>query len=267
VSATTWALLVREHGWRRPRVRVHPAKPTVGLRASRPNEYWHIDVTVLKLLDGTKTFLHAVIRMPQWIERMLRRIILPAVLLAPALACGGRAQAVPGDGGGDGSTSSSGGGSSGGNASPGGSSGASDVSGGGSGSSSGGGASSGSDAGADAAFDADVPDAFPANCGQYTLVIRPDAAPNACAFTPADVACNTSTDCTSYLVNGCGCIEPLYGVNTASTVKCEPPPCPREDCQADASGFETQDCKLVQGSNQAAVACVNHQCMTYAVGL
>ena len=61
VSVTTWARLVREHGWRRPRTRVHPAKPTLGVRASRPNEYWHIDVTILKLLDGTKTFIHAVI--------------------------------------------------------------------------------------------------------------------------------------------------------------------------------------------------------------
>jgi transposase InsO family protein len=61
VSVTTWARLVREHGWRRPRMRVHPAKPTIGVRASRPNEYWHIDVTVLKLLDGTKAYLHAAI--------------------------------------------------------------------------------------------------------------------------------------------------------------------------------------------------------------
>jgi transposase InsO family protein len=60
-SITTWARLVRDHGWRRPRMRVHPAKPTLGVRANRPNEYWHIDVTVIKLLDGTKTYLHAVI--------------------------------------------------------------------------------------------------------------------------------------------------------------------------------------------------------------
>jgi hypothetical protein len=33
-SASTWAKLVREHGWRRPRQRVHPPKPTVGVRAS-----------------------------------------------------------------------------------------------------------------------------------------------------------------------------------------------------------------------------------------
>jgi hypothetical protein len=53
-SVTTWAKLVRERGWRRPRQRVHPPKPTVGVRATAPNEIWHIDVTVLKLLDGRK---------------------------------------------------------------------------------------------------------------------------------------------------------------------------------------------------------------------
>ena len=42
-SATTWARLVKERGWRRPRQRVHPAKPKIGIRASRPNEIWHID--------------------------------------------------------------------------------------------------------------------------------------------------------------------------------------------------------------------------------
>jgi hypothetical protein len=41
--------------------RLYPAKPTEGIRASRPNEYWHIDVTVIKLLDGTRTYLHAAI--------------------------------------------------------------------------------------------------------------------------------------------------------------------------------------------------------------
>jgi transposase InsO family protein len=39
----------------------YPPKPKQGVRASRPNEYWHIDVTVIKLLDGTRTYLHAVI--------------------------------------------------------------------------------------------------------------------------------------------------------------------------------------------------------------
>ena len=40
---------------------MYPEKPKVGVRATRPNELWHIDVTIIKLLDGTKTYLHAII--------------------------------------------------------------------------------------------------------------------------------------------------------------------------------------------------------------
>jgi transposase InsO family protein len=60
-SASSWHRLVRNHKWRRPRQRVHPAKPTVGIRASKPNGIWHIDTTVIRLLDGSRAYLHAVI--------------------------------------------------------------------------------------------------------------------------------------------------------------------------------------------------------------
>src|SRR3989441_10449 len=60
-SPSTWYRLVRPFGWRRPRVRVHPAKPKVGLRTTRADEMWHIDTTVIRLLDGTRAYLHAVI--------------------------------------------------------------------------------------------------------------------------------------------------------------------------------------------------------------
>jgi Integrase core domain len=60
-SPSTWYRLVRTFGWRRPRLRVHPAKPKVGLRTTRPNEMWHIDTTVIRLLDGSRAYLHAVI--------------------------------------------------------------------------------------------------------------------------------------------------------------------------------------------------------------
>ena len=60
-SPSTWYRLVRQHGWRRPRLRVHPAKPKIGLRTTRANEMWHIDTTVIRLLDGTRAYLHAVI--------------------------------------------------------------------------------------------------------------------------------------------------------------------------------------------------------------
>ncbi len=60
-SASTWGRYVRQSGWRRPRKRIHPAKPTEGLRAAKPDGMWHIDVTVIRLLDGTKAYLQAVI--------------------------------------------------------------------------------------------------------------------------------------------------------------------------------------------------------------
>jgi transposase InsO family protein len=60
-SPSTWYRLVREMGWRRPRNRVYPAKPKIGIRARAPGELLHLDVTIIKLLDGTRAYLHAVI--------------------------------------------------------------------------------------------------------------------------------------------------------------------------------------------------------------
>jgi len=61
VSAGTWHRLIRARGWRRPRLRIHPASPKQGVRASKPNEYWHVDVTIIRLINGTRLYLHAVI--------------------------------------------------------------------------------------------------------------------------------------------------------------------------------------------------------------
>jgi transposase InsO family protein len=60
-SPSTWYRLVRTAGWRRPRYRVYPAKPKVGVRAKAPGELLHLDVTIIRLLDGTRAYLHAVI--------------------------------------------------------------------------------------------------------------------------------------------------------------------------------------------------------------
>ena len=60
-SASTWYRLIRLYKWRRPRTRVHPAKPKVGIRAVRPNEIWHVDTTLIRLLDGTRAYLNAVV--------------------------------------------------------------------------------------------------------------------------------------------------------------------------------------------------------------
>jgi hypothetical protein len=79
----TWAKLIRERQWRRPRRRVYPAKPTVGVRADRPNAAWHVDCTILKLLDGSKAYVHAVI------DNFSRRILAWTVeaKLSPTSTC------------------------------------------------------------------------------------------------------------------------------------------------------------------------------------
>jgi putative transposase len=53
--------LVMNAGWRRPRIRVHPVKPKIGIRAKAPGELLHLNVTIIRLLDGTRAYLHAVI--------------------------------------------------------------------------------------------------------------------------------------------------------------------------------------------------------------
>ena len=60
-SPSTWYRLVRTADWRRPRTRVYPAKPKIGIRAKAPGELLHLDVTIIRLLDGTRAYLHAVI--------------------------------------------------------------------------------------------------------------------------------------------------------------------------------------------------------------
>ena len=60
-SPSTWYRLVKIAGWRRPRNRVFPTKPKIGIRATAPGELLHLDVTIIKLLDGTRAYLHAVI--------------------------------------------------------------------------------------------------------------------------------------------------------------------------------------------------------------
>ncbi|MBN2195872.1 MAG: DDE-type integrase/transposase/recombinase [Polyangiaceae bacterium] len=80
---STWVRVIRVHGWRRPRLRAHPARPTVGVRATLTGELVHIDVTLLRLLDGTRAYLHAVL------DNYSRRILAwkVAAKLDPANTC------------------------------------------------------------------------------------------------------------------------------------------------------------------------------------
>ena len=73
-SPSTWYRLVRIHKWRRLRQRVHPAKPKVGIRASKANEIWHVDTTLIRLVNAGRAYLHAVI------DNYSRRILAWRVL-------------------------------------------------------------------------------------------------------------------------------------------------------------------------------------------
>jgi len=83
-SPSTWYRLVRTAGWRRPRIRVYPAKPKIGIRAKAPGELLHLDVTIIRLLDGTRAYLHAVI------DNYSRRIL--SWTLEDRLGAGGTCQ-------------------------------------------------------------------------------------------------------------------------------------------------------------------------------
>ena len=61
VSASTWYKTIRAYGWKRPRKRLHPDKPRHGLKATRPNQYWHTDATVIRLTTGVRIYLQAII--------------------------------------------------------------------------------------------------------------------------------------------------------------------------------------------------------------
>jgi hypothetical protein len=150
----------------------------VTLHAARSARAHGADLMSARLGDGVKLG-----------STMEFRGDLLIVLLLLTLGCGGKSQAAPDGGNAD--SSSSGGGSSGVNASSGGSSGRGDGSGsaGEGGPSGDGDADEVGDAWAEGTLDAEIPDAFPASCPQFGFAIEPDAAPDTCAFTQADVVC------------------------------------------------------------------------------
>lgn len=60
-SPSTWSRMIRRYGWVRPRKRVYPAKPKVGVRANAANQIWHVDVTEVNLLEGGKAYIQSVV--------------------------------------------------------------------------------------------------------------------------------------------------------------------------------------------------------------
>lgn len=60
-SPSTWSRVIRELGLARTRTRIYPQKPKIGIRASLPGQIWHLDQTILRLGDGTRAFVQAII--------------------------------------------------------------------------------------------------------------------------------------------------------------------------------------------------------------
>jgi predicted DNA-binding transcriptional regulator AlpA len=48
--SSTWYRAIQSGNWIRSRKRIYPPKPRIGLRATKPNEYWHVDTTIVRLL-------------------------------------------------------------------------------------------------------------------------------------------------------------------------------------------------------------------------
>lgn len=104
-STTTWYRLVRSRGWERSRHRRHPATPRVGIRATAPDQVWHIDTSVVRLVDGTKVWIHAVIdnfsrRVVSWWVSERLEISNAVAVLSDAVDGAGRAPQFLRSGGG-----------------------------------------------------------------------------------------------------------------------------------------------------------------------
>lgn len=60
-SVETWYKYIRLFEWKRPWVKIKKDYKKTGIRSSRPNEIWHIDVTEVSLSPHCKLYLQAVI--------------------------------------------------------------------------------------------------------------------------------------------------------------------------------------------------------------
>ena len=60
-SAGTWCKMVREEKLRVRMPRIYPAAAKVGIRAKLPGQIWHIDVSIVRLIDGTRAFIQAIV--------------------------------------------------------------------------------------------------------------------------------------------------------------------------------------------------------------
>ncbi len=60
-SASAWYRIVRDHKLRRSGERIYPPKSKIGIKASLPNQIWHLDMSVFRITSGPKVYIQAII--------------------------------------------------------------------------------------------------------------------------------------------------------------------------------------------------------------
>ena len=60
-NSKTWYKYIKQLGWRRPSKPVNKLGRRVGLRATRPHQYWHVDASIIKTADGSINYLQVVV--------------------------------------------------------------------------------------------------------------------------------------------------------------------------------------------------------------
>jgi hypothetical protein len=87
-----------------------------------------------------------------------------------------------------------------------------------------------------------------------------------CSLTPADVACSSDADCTTFVLPSCGSSS-VIGVNRQALAHstCSHPPCvpPQSDAGAAPYFLQAQDCKEVSDVMFVSVRCVAQRCLTW----
>ncbi len=59
-SDHTWYKYIARHKWQRPNIKKKAKPKSKGLKAKKPNEIWHVDVSEIKTMDGKTHFLQVV---------------------------------------------------------------------------------------------------------------------------------------------------------------------------------------------------------------
>jgi hypothetical protein len=117
---------------------------------------------------------------------------------------------------------------------------------------------------------AEAPDAFPDDCATALPVFAKYASGPPCQLSPSNVACESTNDCVVTLIPLC-CGSEAVGVNKDASLVCLPPngclpPPPGSGIAPCSPSVATEDCRTVAARQDVGVACVNQQCLTYAVG-